>query len=114
MYVRFSPDGSIIARLFVMGGTNAQLLIGQQVSLPGHFALPVALEAAHPVPQGYECQVRLPDGTLKQITISLEEAAALAPQPEKAKPHSRPSHRPGLQLQPEIPLGLPLLRGEAL
>ena len=30
-----------IAQLFVMGGTNAQLAIGQQVSLPGHFALPV-------------------------------------------------------------------------
>src|ERR1017187_128090 len=82
----------IIARLFVMGGTNAQLPIGQQVFLPGHFALPVALEAAHPVPQGYECQVRLSDGTLKQIPISPEEAAALAAQPEKAKPHSRPAH----------------------
>jgi hypothetical protein len=72
-----------------MGGTNAQLLIGQQVSLPGHFALPVTLEAAHPVAQGYECQVRLPDGTLEQITISLDEATTLAAQPEKAKPHNQ-------------------------
>ena len=94
-------------RLFVMGGTNAQLPIGRQVSLPGHFALPVTLEAAIQAAQGYECQIRLPDGTLRQITISLDEAAALTAQPEKAKPHSRPAHRPGLQLQPEIPLGLP-------
>jgi hypothetical protein len=79
-----------------MGGTNAQLPIGQQVSLPGHFALPVTLEAAHPVAQGYECQVRLPDGTLEQISISLDEATTLSTQPENAKPHSRPSNRPGL------------------
>jgi hypothetical protein len=90
-----------------MGGTNAQLPIGQQVSLPGHFALPVVLESASPVAQGFECRLRLPDGTVQEATISLEEAAALAAQPEKAKPHSHPAHRPGLQLQPEIPLGLP-------
>jgi hypothetical protein len=90
-----------------MGGTNAKLPIGQQVSFPGHFAAPITLEAAHPVAQGYACHVRLPDGTVQEIIISMDEAATLAAQPDKAKPHSRPSHRPGLQLQPEIPLGLP-------
>jgi hypothetical protein len=69
MYVQSSPDHSIITRLYVMGGTNAQLPIGGQVSLPGHFDLPVVLESACPVPQGFECRVRLPDGTLKETTI---------------------------------------------
>jgi len=53
-----------------MGGTNAQLPIGQQVSLPGHFDLPVTLESARPLAKGFECRVRLPDGTLDEAVTA--------------------------------------------
>lgn len=90
-----------------MDAGHTTLPIGQQVSLPGHFALPVTLEAAHPGAQGYECRVRLPDGTLEETTISRDEAANLVAKPPKAKPATPHGHRPALHLQPEIPLGLP-------
>jgi hypothetical protein len=60
-----------------MGGTSVQLPIGRQVSLPGHFDLPVTLESARPLRKGFECRVRLHDGTLDEAVISEEEAAAL-------------------------------------
>jgi hypothetical protein len=63
----------IIERLFVMGGTIAQLPIGRQVSLPGHFDLPVTLESARPLGKGFECRVRLHDGTLDEAVISEQE-----------------------------------------
>jgi predicted HTH transcriptional regulator len=53
-----------------MGSTNAQLPIGQQVSLPGHFDLPVTLESARPLAKGFECRVRLPDGTLDEAVTA--------------------------------------------
>jgi hypothetical protein len=53
-------------------------LFGQQVSLPGHFDTPVVLEAARPLTKGFECRVRLPDGTLEEAVISPEEADTLA------------------------------------
>jgi hypothetical protein len=37
--------------------------IGQRVKLPGHFPEPVVLEAVRPIGAGYECRVRLPDGS---------------------------------------------------
>ena len=61
-----------------MADNQAPLPIGQQVSLPGHFDAPVVLEAARPLGKGYECQVRLPDGTLDEAVISEQGAAALA------------------------------------
>jgi superfamily II DNA or RNA helicase len=61
-----------------MGGTSLQLPIGRQVSLPGHFDLPVTLESARPLAKGFECRVRMPDGTLEEAVISAEEAAALS------------------------------------
>jgi len=54
------------------------LPIGKLISLPGHFDVPVTLEAARPLGKGYECRVRLPDGTLDEAVITSEEAAALA------------------------------------
>jgi hypothetical protein len=72
-----------------MGGTNAQLPIGQQVSLPGHFDLPVTLESTWPLRKSFECRVRLPDGTLDEAVITQHEAAALAgaaPAPETKTP----------------------------
>ena len=57
--------------------TTTVLPIGQQVSLPGHFDLPVTLESARPLGKGFECRVRLHDGTLDEAVISEQEAAAL-------------------------------------
>ncbi|MBI4028201.1 MAG: DUF3883 domain-containing protein [Verrucomicrobia bacterium] len=57
---------------------SLSLPIGLQVSLPGHFNVPVVLEGTRPLAKGFECRVRLPDGTLDEAVISHEEAAALA------------------------------------
>ena len=55
--------------------------VGTQVSLTGHFDVPVRLEDARPLglngSAGFECRVRLPDGTLEEAIISPEEAAAI-------------------------------------
>ena len=52
--------------------------IGQRVLLPGHFGEPVLLEAVRAIGAGYECRVRLPDGTPDEAILSNEEAAALS------------------------------------
>lgn len=51
--------------------------LGQQVVLKGHFDRPVLLEEARPLGTGYECRVRLADGTLDEVVISAEEASSL-------------------------------------
>src|SRR5688500_5262210 len=61
-----------------MASERIPLPIGKQVSLPGHFDVPVFLEAARPLGKGFECRVRLPDGSLDEAVLSAEEAAALA------------------------------------
>ncbi|MGD0816454.1 MAG: DUF1156 domain-containing protein [Verrucomicrobiota bacterium] len=58
--------------------TEINLPIGARIQLPGHFDAPVILEDARPLPNGYECRVRLADGTLEEAVISKEEAAALS------------------------------------
>lgn len=58
--------------------TTAELPIGKQISLPGHFDGPVILEAARPLASGFECRVRLPDGSLDEAIISKEEAVGLS------------------------------------
>ena len=70
--------------------------VGTRVSLTGHFDVPVILEDARPLgangSSGFECRVRLPDGTLEEAVISPEEAEAiidkdkmLAPRPVDAE-----------------------------
>lgn len=64
--------------------------IGQRISLPGHFDVPVVLEDARPLGSddsaGYECRVRLPDGSLEEAVISAEEVVAvLGKEPDEAK-----------------------------
>src|SRR5580658_975844 len=54
--------------------------VGQRVSLPGHFLEPVTLEGIRFIGSGYECRVRLADGTPDEAILSLEEAATLAGQ----------------------------------
>lgn len=57
---------------------NVDPPIGKQISLPGHFDVPVILEAARPLGKGFEIRVRLPDGSLDEAVITAEEAVALA------------------------------------
>ena len=84
-----------------MGGTNAQLPAGQQVSLPGHFSQPVVLEAARPLVKAFDCRVPLPVGTLRETVVSAEEAATLVgttPAPDAKIPLAKPQadHVPSL------------------
>ena len=60
--------------------SDTQFPIGQRVTLPGHFLEPVTLEAIRFIGSGYECRVRLSDGTPDEAILSLAEAAALAGQ----------------------------------
>jgi len=48
--------------------------IGQRISLPGHFPEPVTLESVRSIGTGYECRVRLADGTPDEAILSMEEA----------------------------------------
>ena len=64
--------------------------IGHRISLPGHFDVPVILEDARPLGSdgsaGYECRVRLPDGSLEETVISAEEVVAvLGKEPDESK-----------------------------
>ncbi len=73
-----------------MGSSLLTSRIGQRISLPGHFDVPVILEDARPLGSddsaGYECRVRLPDGSLEEAVISAEEVAAVLGQgPGEAK-----------------------------
>src|SRR5437870_11355699 len=60
--------------------SDKQFPVGQRVTLPGHFLEPVTLESIRFIGSGYECRVRLSDGTPDEAILSLEEAAALAGQ----------------------------------
>ncbi len=72
-------------------GTNLLIdHIGKRISLPGHFDVPVILEDARPLgfdnSASYECRVRLPDGSLEETIISIEEIIAiLEKRPDKPK-----------------------------
>ncbi|MBN2133798.1 MAG: DUF3883 domain-containing protein [Sedimentisphaerales bacterium] len=57
--------------------TTTDFPIGQRIRLPGHFSEPVALESVRPLGKGYECRVRLHDGSLEEVVISVDEAATL-------------------------------------
>jgi hypothetical protein len=60
-----------------MGIEAARLPIGQKVTLPGHFDQAVTLEGVRPLGKGFECRVRLADGSLDETVISEEEAQFL-------------------------------------
>ncbi len=55
--------------------------IGRRVDLPGHFREPVVLESVRPIGSGFECRVRLPDGSPDEAILSQDEAAVLLGQP---------------------------------
>ncbi len=48
--------------------------IGHRIRLPGHFPEPVLLESIRSIGTGYECRVRLANGTPDEAILSLAEA----------------------------------------
>jgi superfamily II DNA or RNA helicase len=76
--------------------------IGRQISLPGHFDVPVMLEDARALgpdgSAGYECRIRLPDGTLEEAVISLAEAATLFGTDREAPAAIKPADAERLRL----------------
>ncbi|MEW6300626.1 MAG: SNF2-related protein, partial [Thermodesulfobacteriota bacterium] len=76
--------------------------IGRQISLPGHFDVPVLLEDVRALSgdgsTGYECRVRLPDGTLEEAVISPAEAATLFGTDREAQTAIRPADAERLRL----------------
>src|SRR3990172_9255634 len=78
--------------------TENRFPIGQRVSLPGHFAEPVMLEAVRPIGSGYECRVRLFDGTPDEAILSQDEASALFGQRVAAATKVRPADAEKIRL----------------
>jgi SNF2 family DNA or RNA helicase len=76
--------------------------IGHRISLPGHFDVPVILEDARALGKdssaGYECRVRLPDGTLEEAVISPAEAATALGADKTAPATLRPADAEKLRL----------------
>ena len=68
----------MITRLFIMGGTIAQLLVGRRVSLPGQSDPAAALESGRPIGKAFEWRVCPHGGSSVEPTISEVEAAALS------------------------------------
>src|SRR5438552_19074690 len=72
--------------------------LGQRIALPGHFLEPVTLEGIRFIGSGYECRVRLSDGTPDEAILSLEEGAALVGQAVSAHPSIHPADAEKLRL----------------
>jgi SNF2 family DNA or RNA helicase len=76
--------------------------IGRQITLPGHFDVPVLLEDVRALggdgSAGYECRVRLPDGTLDEAVISPAEAAIVFGTGREAPAAVRPADPERLRL----------------
>jgi superfamily II DNA or RNA helicase len=63
---------------------SSKLPVGQKVTLTGHFDQAVTLEGVRPLGRGFECRVRLADGSLDETVISEEEAHGLIGDNEQA------------------------------
>ena len=74
------------------------LPIGQQITMPGQFSVPVVLMDARPLGTGYECRVRLPDGSLDEAVLSREEAESLAGATRSAETRSSSADAEQLRL----------------
>ena len=76
--------------------------IGRRISLPGYFDVPVILEDVRSLgtdaSAGYECRVRLPDGTLEEAVISPAEAATVFGAEQKAPARAKPADAERLRL----------------
>jgi superfamily II DNA or RNA helicase len=72
--------------------------LGQRIALSGHFLEPVILESIRFIGSGYECRVRLLDGTPDEAILSLDEAAALVGQTITTQTTIRPADAEKLRL----------------
>jgi len=81
--------------------TESDFPIGQQVRLPGHFGEPVVLETVRKIGAGWECRVRLPDGTPDEAVLSAEEAAAVAGQKATVVTQIQPANAEQVRLMVE-------------
>jgi SNF2-related domain len=72
--------------------------IGQRITLAGHFPQPVVLEGVRPIGAGYECRVRLPDGTPDEAILSADEAEVLFAKSGKPTSQAVPADADKLRL----------------
>jgi superfamily II DNA or RNA helicase len=72
--------------------------IGRRIDLPGHFAEPVVLESVRPLGDGFECRVRLSDGTPDEAILSREEASTVFGQQSQAPTSIKPVDPESLRL----------------
>jgi superfamily II DNA or RNA helicase len=78
--------------------TLQQFPIGRRIHLPGHFAEPVVLESVRPLGEGFECRVRLSDGTPDEAILSREEASSVFGQQAEAPTSIKPADPESLRL----------------
>jgi superfamily II DNA or RNA helicase len=72
--------------------------VGRRIDLPGHFAEPVVLESVRPLGDGFECRVRLADGTPDEAILSRDEAATVFGQQAELPTSVKPVEAEGLRL----------------
>ncbi|MFI5455720.1 MAG: hypothetical protein ACHRXM_09745 [Isosphaerales bacterium] len=75
--------------------------IGRRIELPGHFAQPVVLESVRTLGEGFECRVRLADGTPDEAILSRDEAAAVFGRQAELPDSVKPVDAEGLRLNVE-------------
>src|SRR5947208_8346657 len=72
--------------------------IGRRIELPGHFAEPVVLESVRPLGDGFECRVRLSDGTPDEAILSRNEADTVFGQQAAAPTSIKPVDAESIRL----------------
>ena len=77
---------------------DQQFPIGRRIELPGHFAQLVVLESVRPLGDGFECRVRLADGTPDEAILSRDEAAAVFGQQAEAPTSVKPADAESIRL----------------
>jgi SNF2-related domain len=77
---------------------DQQFPIGRRIDLPGHFAAPVVLESVRALGDGFECRVRLSDGTPDEAILSCDEAATIFGQQAEAPTSIKPVDAESLRL----------------
>ncbi len=78
--------------------TDHPFPIGQRVRLPGHFPEPVVLEGVRSIGSGFECRVRLLDGSPDEAILSADEATTLLGQVADAPAKVPPADAEKLRL----------------
>jgi hypothetical protein len=80
---------------------DQQFPIGRRIDLLGHFAEPVILESVRHLGDGFECRVRLSDGTIDDAILSRDEAATVFGQQAEAPTSVHPADAESIRLQVE-------------